>query len=281
MKRKVLHFNLTQAIEITHCVSPSFKHKSTTGIEEAVPGNWGRVLQAYQTIISKLPRTAPRQLIEDICGQLAELHAEIRDVLESFAKTQNTNANESHSERHIQNSNPESIFESEQTFRKKNEASGNAAETDNVRSLPKRDLPLSIVLDACPNLLEIVQSGEIRHWRDFLAAAELGRTMLGISRSAWQDAQTIMGEVQAAIAVAAIYQRSDQITSAGGYLRSLTDKAREGKFSTWPMVMALLRAKLDASKRPPAAEQGSYEASPRLEVSESLLKSLHKLNPQT
>ncbi|WP_133675254.1 hypothetical protein [Aquamicrobium defluvii] len=29
MERKVLHFNLKQAIEITHYVSPSFKHKST------------------------------------------------------------------------------------------------------------------------------------------------------------------------------------------------------------------------------------------------------------
>ncbi len=28
-KRKVLHFSLTQAIEITQCVSPSFKRKST------------------------------------------------------------------------------------------------------------------------------------------------------------------------------------------------------------------------------------------------------------
>ncbi len=74
---------------------------------------------------------------------------------------------------------------------------------------------MSIVLDACPNLLGLVQSGEVRHWRDFLAAAELGRTMLGISPSAWRDAQTVMGEIQAAIAVAAIYERTDQITSAG------------------------------------------------------------------
>lgn len=250
-----------------------------TGIEEGVPGNWGRVLQAYQTIIATLPRTAPRQLFEDICGQLAELHAEISDVLESFTKTQNSNANESHSERHIQISNPESKFESEQGSREKNEASGNAAETDNVRSLPKRDLPLSIVLDACPNLLEIVQSGEIRHWRDLLAAAELGRTMLGISRSAWQDAQGVMGEVQAAIALAAIYQRSDQINSAGGYLRSLTDKAREGKFSTWPMIMALLRAKLDESKRRQSEAEANAGGAPRLEVSESLVKSLQKLKP--
>ena len=250
-----------------------------TGIEEGVPGNWGRVLQAYQTIIATLPRTAPRQLLEDICGQLAELHAEISDILESFTKPQNANANESHFERHIQNSNPESISESEHGFREKNEASGSAAETDNVRSLPKRDLPLSIVLDACPNLLEIVQSGEIRHWRDLLAAAELGRTMLGISRSAWQDAQGVMGEVQAAIALAAIYQRSGQINSAGGYLRSLTDKAREGKFSTWPMIMALLRAKLDESKRRQSEAEANAGGAPRLEVSESLVKSLQKLKP--
>ncbi|MFC5387596.1 plasmid replication protein RepC [Aquamicrobium segne] len=241
------------------------------GIEEGVPGNWGRVLQTYQGVISRLPRTASRQLIEDICAELHDLHTEIRDVLESFTKTQNLNANESQSERHIQNSNPESISESEDGFREKKEASGRAAETDNVRSLPKRDLPLSIVLDACPNMRDAAQSGEIRHWRDFLAVAELVRTMLGISPSAWAEAREVMGEVQAAIALAAIYQRADQINSAGGYLRSLTDKARDGKFSTWPMVMALLRARLDEGKQRQTPEPG-----PRLEVSDSLLNSLRK-----
>lgn len=246
------------------------------GIEEGVPGNWGRVLQAYQTTISRLPRTASRQLIEDICAELHDLHAEIRDVLESFAKTQNLNANESQSERHIQNSKPDSISESENGFREKKEASGSVAETDNVRSLPKRDLPLSIVLDACPNMRDVAQAGEIRHWRDFLAAAELVRTMLGVSPSAWAEAREAMGEVQAAIALAAIYQRAEQINSAGGYLRSLTDKAREGKFSTWPMVMALLRAKLDEGKHRQTPESVTSEPGLRLEVSDSLLNSLRK-----
>lgn len=249
-----------------------------TGIEEGVPGNWGRVLQTYQAVISKLPRTASRQLVEDICVELHELHAEIRDVLESFAKTQNMNANESQSERHIQNSNPDSITESENGFQEKKGASGSVAETDNVRSLPKRDLPLSIVLGACPNMREAAQAGEIRHWRDFLAAAELVRTMLGVSPSAWAEAREAMGEFQAAIALAAIYQRADQINSAGGYLRSLTDKAREGKFSTWPMVMALLRAKLDEGKHRQTLENVTSEPGPRLEVSASLLNSLRKRN---
>ncbi|WP_306050969.1 plasmid replication protein RepC [Oceaniradius stylonematis] len=251
-----------------------------TGIEENVPGNWGRVQQTYQAIVGRLPRSAPRQLIEDISCDLHGLYTEIHEALESFAKTQNLDANESHFGRHIQNSNPDSISESEDGSRKKDEAGGSAAENDNVWSLPKRELPLGIVLDACPSLRELTQGGEIRHWRDFLAAAEVARPMLTISPSAWREACEVMGEQHAAITLAAIYQRTDQINSAGGYLRSLTDKAREGKFSTWPMIMALLRAKLDADK---SAVKGGHElpsgggsGEGRLEVSDALLKSLKK-----
>ncbi|WP_127071631.1 plasmid replication protein RepC [Pelagibacterium lentulum] len=250
-----------------------------TGIEENVPGNWGRVQQSYQVIVGRLPRSAPRQLIEDICCDLHGLYTEILEVLESFAKTQNLDANESHSGRHIQNSNPDSIFESEDGSRKKNEAGGSVAETDNVRSLPKRELPLGIVLDACPNMRELAQGGEIRHWRDLLATAELARPMLAISPSAWRDACEVMGEQHAAITIAAIYQRSDQINSAGGYLRSLTEKARDGKFSTWPMIMALLNAGLKAQKTPETSAGPSKEPDddrPGLQVSDSLLKSLQK-----
>ncbi len=32
LERKLLHFNLKQAIETIHCVSPNFKHESTTAI---------------------------------------------------------------------------------------------------------------------------------------------------------------------------------------------------------------------------------------------------------
>jgi replication initiation protein RepC len=89
------------------------------GIEEGVPGNWGRVQQIYQEIIGRLPRSAPRQIIESLCDELHELWTEVHDILESFTKTQNPDANESHSGRHIQSSNPDSISESEQGYRKK------------------------------------------------------------------------------------------------------------------------------------------------------------------
>lgn len=249
-------------------------------IEEGVPGNWGRIQEVYQNIMSKLPRTAPRQLIENLCVELEDLWVEVHERLEIYTKTHNMDANESHSGCHNHNSNTESIFESEHGLRKNRESGASSTETNNLRSLPQRDLPLGIVLNACPDLEDLAQGGEICHWRDFLAAAQVVRPMLGVSPSAWSEACEAMGEMEAAITLAAILQRSGEINSAGGYLRSLTDKARAGTFSTWPMVMALLRTKLDVDKTAVDADRSNLgrpdAGEGRLQVSDALIKSLNK-----
>ena len=265
-----------------------------TGIEEGVPGNWGTVQQAYQAIVAKLPRTAPRQVLEAVAKELDELWEEIRGVLESFVESANPSANESQAERHIQNSKSDAKLESERGIGKPREESGSGGggESDNVRSMPKRELPLGIVLDACPNMLWLVKGGGgIRNWREFLAAVETARPVLGISASAWEEAKVAMGEQQAGITLAAIHQRADQIKSPGGYLRNLTERAKEGKFSTWPMIMALLRAKLDAAK---STGTGIDEAEnelvaakrldrteKRLEISDALRNSMTKWDRET
>lgn len=253
------------------------------GIAEGIPGHWGRITQAYQAIIARLPRTAPRQLIESLCEDLQDLWADIHERLETFAKSQNTDANESRSGGHKQNSNTDSNFESEYGLETKSEAGASARENENLRSLPKRELPLGIVLDACPGLKDWAKGREIRHWRDFLAAAEAARPMLGVSPSAWLEAVEAMGEVPAAITLAAILQRSGEINSAGGYLRSLTDKARDGLFSPWPMVMALLRARLDGEKTGDEANERNPDARELeegdLQVSDALIRSLRRPKP--
>jgi hypothetical protein len=75
-----------------------------------------------------------------------------------------------------------------------------------------------MVLDACPDFGDYAK-GVVANWRDFMATACLVRSVLGISPTAWDDAQKVMGEIPAAILIACILQRASTIKSAGGYLR--------------------------------------------------------------
>ena len=91
--------------------------------------------------------------------------------------------------------------------------------------------------------------------------------MLGISRNAWDEACEVLGAQQAAIALGFILQRcehsseaasdeqgrllvngSPAVRSAGGYLRSLTDKAASGELRLGPLLMALIGQRLKRRK---------------------------------
>ncbi|AMM87250.1 replication initiation protein RepC (plasmid) [Martelella sp. AD-3] len=251
------------------------------GLNEGVSGDWAAMSQVYRAIIDRLPRSPDLATAEDICDALALLHEEVHDALESHVNSQKTNANESHTERHKQNSNPESQFESEYGLGKKTEASGSAGETDNLHSLPKRELPLALVLDACEGFRDLAKGGSIRNWRDFLGIAEIARPMLGVSPSAWREAAEVMGDKQAAITLAAIYQRGEAVVSPGGYLRNLTERARDGQFSVWPMVMALLRSRIEAGNatqtpKPDDDGRGERAGDDGLSISPALARSLKK-----
>ena len=174
------------------------------------------------------------------------LAEEVRNLLEAHAKTSNPSANESRDERHIQNSNPDHSSESEPGFRESQGRSA-AGEPEAKRS-PQRPFPLSMVLQACPDFALFARHG-IASWRDFVSVAEPVRGAFSISPSAWAEATDVMGAEEACVALAAIVQRSAMIKSPGGYLRNLTEKARAGKFSAWPMLMALWRLQLGRKKQ--------------------------------
>jgi replication initiation protein RepC len=216
-----------------------------TGIEENVPirrggdgpTDWLGLYTLYRSMLARIPRTATRLELEPVAEELSLLADEVLIVLEDHVKTKNPSANESQTERHIQNSNPDSPIELEPRFR---ESAGASAEPKPpTPRMPEGAYPLGMVLDACPDIADYAKSG-ISNWRDFLATVAVVRPMLGISPSAWEEAQAVMGEVQAAVVVAAILQRGAGIASAGGYIRGLTGKARAGQFSPGPMLMALI-----------------------------------------
>lgn len=211
------------------------------GVSEGLSAAWSGFYERYRSIIDGLPRQPLLDLLLHAIEALAVLRADIQNILDSQLNSQNSTANESHSERHIQNSNTNVLFESEQVYRKEQKDNPN----DLTRQVTRDTLPLKLVLDACPNIVWVGKGGEIRSWTDLQAAAELIRPMLGISPSAWAEARAVLGFDHAAATLVAIYQRSDLIHSAGGYLRTLVERARNGKFTVWPMLMALLRAGLD------------------------------------
>jgi replication initiation protein RepC len=95
------------------------------------------------------------------------------------------------------------------------------------------------VIAGCPSLKTFYQ-GDVRHWHQLFDAACHVRPAMGISVSAWEEAQRCMGPEQASIVVVAMLERFSDIRSPGGYLRALTSKAAAGEFSCGPMVMALI-----------------------------------------
>ncbi|MCA3459230.1 MAG: replication initiation protein RepC [Rhodobacter sp.] len=186
--------------------------------------------------------------LEELSAYRTELDALLdhaRNVIDG-PETEEMNTNGAKFERHHHNSNKESI-DLESALEKGGAAAGAPdVETDtpvadveeaDKRRVPK--IPLHLVIAGCPSLKTFYQ-GDIRHWHQLFDAACHVRPAMGISASAWEEAQRFMGPEQASIVVVAMLERFADIRSPGGYLRALTSKAAAGEFSCGPMVMALM-----------------------------------------
>ncbi len=186
--------------------------------------------------------------LEDLSAYRANLETlldQARNLIDG-PEAEDMNTNDARFERHHHNSNKDSI-----DFEPALEQGGAAAdapdaetgeieadvEGPDTRRVPK--IPLHLVIAGCPSLKTFYQ-GDIRHWHQLFDAACQVRPAMGISASAWEEAQRCMGPEQASIVVVAMLERFAEIKSPGGYLRALTSKAAAGEFSCGPMVMALM-----------------------------------------
>ncbi|EJC83069.1 Replication protein C [Rhizobium leguminosarum bv. trifolii WSM2297] len=238
-------------------------------VEEDVPGDWQGLYLEFRDLIDGLPRSPTTAQLEQLLDELTALRTDILNRLENRIKSTKERGNANYIERHIQNSNPESISESEPSFETKQ---GAKPEQDNERGAvtleegrdetapPSRQegqgrrprarddagglksFPLGLVLQACPEILAYGPNGEIRNWRELMTAAVTVRSMLGVSPSAYEEAANAMGPENAATVMACILERGGHINSAGGYLRDLTRRSEKGEFAIGPMLMSLLRA---------------------------------------
>lgn len=205
-------------------------------VEEGVEGDWGNLWKRFRAVVDVLPRRASIIELEVILSNLEAIRADVDNLLIKLDNVQNMDANEHQNGQQHTESKPESYFELEPALeRKQREVQ---PKMKNVE--PARGYPLGLILKACPDILDYAAE-DIASWRDLMKTAAKVRGFLGISPSAYEDALDVLGQENAAVVIACILQRSNYINSAGGYLRSLTEKARAGEFSVGSMLIAGLK----------------------------------------
>lgn len=212
----------------------------SAAIEEGAPGDWETIEDIYISLVGRIPRSPSVDDIMSVLDEMKTLLEEIVNRLEIQDKGENTSANAAQNERHIQNSNTDSLNEFEPSSRKEQAATPVGENRPKQEQIQK--FPLGMVLRACADISMYGPGGAIGSWRDMMTAAVVVRSMLGVSPSAYQEACEVMGPENAATAIACILERNGHISSPGGYLRDLTRKAAKGEFSLGPVLMALLRS---------------------------------------
>lgn len=212
-------------------------------------GPWTE-LAAQFTAFGPMPaRSTDERILRERLTALETLRADLDKSLIETADFLQTIGSESQSAHHHQNSKPDPVLESELVFQEGEADAGTPSKPPGPEG--QRPMPLRMVLEACPDVALYSRTG-ITTWSDLFATAAVVRPSLGISASAWDAAVKVMGREQAVAVLAAILQRAAMINAPGGYLRSLTEKARAGRFSAWPMILALWRLH-GAVKKPDGA----------------------------
>ncbi|WP_102108321.1 plasmid replication protein RepC [Oceaniglobus roseus] len=196
-------------------------------------GLWDRMRDAARLTCRTLRRKLDREALIRLRDDHAALIEEAGAVL-APDQSGEMSTSDGEIEQHLQRSNEESIDE--------DHGHEEVHETPTLRAVipanVARDaakLTLREVLDACPEILSYAPDG-IRDWDDMLRTALSVAPMLGITLSVWEKAMLCMGRAEAAVVVAAMLERLDDIRVPGAYLHSLIRRGENGMFSCTDMI---------------------------------------------
>jgi replication initiation protein RepC len=206
-------------------------------LEQVTADNRSTEWESLQSNLLEVHKLTRRKLSLE---QLEILRSNVETLLSSLrdasCETEKMDGSDSENERHYHNTNKD-------TFEPEPHDIGHQASVPTVSDTSTKkdpDIKIATVLAACPDI-KPYHPDQIRNWADLLQAAQLVHSMMGISNELWEQAKSVMGPIQASVALAAILQRISKINNPGGYLRCLNRKAEAKQFSVTPMVMALLR----------------------------------------
>jgi replication initiation protein RepC len=194
---------------------------------------WNSYLDQLAPLGKRLPRTVTLEQLTIHCQQLRALRINVDTLwLNSFSNQDldkalynEINANDVQNGQQLEKTNTESYFE--KSMEKENN-------NDEFETVPH----LETVIQLCPLINDYAKS-QISSWSDFMATANLVRSMLGVSPDAFMRAQTVFGQQQACVIIAILLENSDKIRVPGAYLRGMTKKAINGQFSLSSMLSGL------------------------------------------
>ncbi len=213
-------------------------------------GQRGERLEAlfvrFRAVVDAIPRRASLDELSAIRANFEAIRGELAIALKTLEIVPEMSGSVAQYERQHNESLSESLFESQNG--QKIDLNAPSTETP-VPMKPEGEtsgvltpsISLDQVLRSCPDIREYGANG-IGTWRELLDASRIVSGFLGISQSAYQKAIRFMGPEAASTAIAWILQKLASITSPGGYLRSLTQKAREGSFSIRRLLFSGMKA---------------------------------------
>jgi replication initiation protein RepC len=200
----------------------------------------------YRALASRISKKATADDLRHKLTQFLAINRDIIVLLRLDLVDAEMSGSESQNERHIQDSKPsEELIEDREADLEFEESERAKV----VAPAPPLQFALGSVLNACPQFSRFSKAG-ISHWGDFLQTAATVRTALAINRSTWDEALDALGLQNACIVLAAILERADtgNISSPAAYMRALTKKASQGKFSPKPMLVALIRERMRSER---------------------------------
>ena len=228
-----------------------------------ISGPWANLSDSLAQLQQRTDRSLSLSQLKQLHAALYSLAQDVHNALDKFIFSKEVNGNHAQNERHIQDSNKDTYFDSEErtsTSSLKISSNPHCLEKGNPEKIEQKPVShapieeasrernpspvrshansfdLHTILQACPKIAHCNRFG-IRSWSDLIETAGIVSQMLDISSSAWEEAKARLGLVTASVTVAAILQRCDSIRSPGGYLRSLIGK--DG-FTPRGMINALL-----------------------------------------
>ncbi len=200
----------------------------------------------FREVVDAIPRRASLAQLSAIKANLEAIRDELTITLKTKRTVPELSGSAAQFERQHNESLSESLFESKNS--KKIVLNEPSSETfvykKHQRDIPTQSAPsisLDQVLRVCSDIREYGING-IGSWRELLDASRIVSGFLGISHSAYQEAVRCMGAEIASTVIAWILQKLASINSPGGYLRSLTQKARRGCFSISRLLFSEMKA---------------------------------------